>query len=249
MDEVGFIEVGLVRLEYQRWRGSQPPILLLHEALGSVSIWRSFPAELMRATGHEVIAWSRQGHGQSDGPIGQRGPDYLEQAAKLVPQVMDAFAIKQAHLLGHSDGASLALLVAALFPERVLSLVLEAPHVNVEHQAIQGIVEAKKAFETTDFRQKLKRHHKDVDQVFWSWYDVWVSTSFQAWNIERYLIKINAPTLVIQGLEDEYFSLNQVDLLMKALPDAQRLVLARCGHSPHRDQQSNVLDAVVTFLG
>ena len=248
MDEKGFVEIHNIRLAYQRWPGSQPPIMLMHEALGSVSIWRNFPVELARVTGLEVIAWSRQGYGDSDGPLGQRLPDYIEQEAKLVPQVMDALGVIQAHLFGHSDGASMAIIAAALFPERVLSIVLEAPHVNVEQQAIEGIVKAKKAFETTDFRLKLQRHHKDVDQVFWSWYDTWVSPVFQDWNIEQFLADIHAPTLVIQGVEDEYFSMNQVDLIVAAVPNARYVALAHCGHSPHRDQQDDVLNAVAAFV-
>lgn len=248
MEASGFIEVNNARLAYQRWPGSQPPIMLMHEALGSISIWRHFPAELARASGHEVIAWSRQGYGDSDKPSGHRLSDYLEQEATLVPQVMDALGVTQAHLFGHSDGASIAIIVAALFPDRVASVVLEAPHVNVEQQAIEGIVEARKAYETTDFRQKLQRHHKDVDHVFWAWHDTWISPSFQDWNIERFLTDIHAPTLVIQGQEDEYFSMNQVDLIMAKVPNAHSLALAQCGHSPHRDQQEAVLNAVVTFL-
>ncbi|QRX82777.1 alpha/beta fold hydrolase [Glaciimonas sp. PAMC28666] len=248
MNEAGFIEVDEIRLEYQRWPGSQPPIMLLHEALGSISIWRSFPAELMRATGHEVIAWSRHGHGDSDAPVGGRDAGYLEREAKLVPCVMDALAVSQAYLFGHSDGASIAIIAAALFPERVAGLVLEAPHVNVELRAIAGIIEATKAYASTDFRQKLQRHHRDVDHVFWAWHDLWTADAFQDWNIEQFLTAINVPTLVIQGVEDEYFSLNQVDLIVTAVPNAQRLVLADCGHSPHRDQQTSVLNAVGAFL-
>lgn len=248
MDGVGFIEIDRLRLAYQRWPGSQPPIMLLHEALGSISIWRSFPAELMRATGHEVIAWSRHGHGDSDAPVAERDSGYLEREAKLVPRVMDALAVSQAVLFGHSDGASIAIIAAALFPQRVAGLVLEAPHVNVEQRAIAGIIEATTAYASTDFRQKLQRHHRDVDHVFWSWHDLWTAVAFQDWNIEQFLPAINAPTLVIQGVDDEYFSLDQVDLIVNAVPNAQRLVLAHCGHSPHRDQQASVLNAVGAFL-
>ncbi|KAF3996761.1 alpha/beta fold hydrolase [Glaciimonas immobilis] len=248
MEEAGFIEVDTVRLEYRRWTGLQPPILLMHEALGSISIWRNFPDKLAHATGHEVVAWSRQGHGGSDRPVAPRLADYLNIEAKIVLQVMDALAIKKAHFFGHSDGATIAILAAALAPERVVSLVLEAPHVNVEQGAVDGIVVARRAYETTDFRPKLARHHRDVDHVFWSWHDVWVSVSFQDWNIEQCLAQIQIPALVIQGLKDEYFSMGQAELIVAGLPEAQLLALENCGHSPHRDQEGAVLRAVIAFI-
>ncbi|PUA18658.1 alpha/beta fold hydrolase [Glaciimonas sp. PCH181] len=251
MDACGFIVVDSIRLEYQRWAGAQtakPPIMLIHEALGSVSIWRDFPAALAQRTGHEVIAWSRQGHGGSGRPAGPRSSDYLAQEAALVPQVMDAFSVPKAHLFGHSDGATMAILAGALFPERVASLILEAPHVNVEQKALDGIGVARQAYETTDLAKKLKRHHQDVEHVFWSWHDVWLSSSFRDWNIEECLAGIKMPVLAIQGVQDEYFSMAQVDLIVANTPYTQRLEIENCGHSPHRDQLEVVLQATVVFL-
>src|SRR5690606_29126147 len=141
----------------------------------------------------EVVAWSRQGHGSSQRPPQPRSLDYLSREADLVPEVMNALGIEHAHLFGHSDGASIALITAVYWPQGVLSLVLEAPHVNVETQAVEKIAEARAAYQTTDLRQRLQRHHTDVDHVFYSWCDIWLSPDFHNWNIERLLSSIRAP--------------------------------------------------------
>ncbi len=247
LDGCGFINVDGVRLEYQRWAGRLPPILLLHEALGSISIWREFPAELASATGHEVVAWSRAGHGGSDLPMEARRPDYLVREARLLPEVMDALAIPSAHLFGHSDGASIALVTASLFPDRILSLVLEAPHVHVGGRAVEAIKAAQLQYETTDLPQRLQRHHRDIRHVFSSWHDLWVSEEFRDWSIESFISSVRAPTLIIQGEQDEYYTMDHVELIMKKLSTAKLLALAECRHSPHRDQRSIVLSATTRF--
>jgi len=237
-----------VRLEYRRWPGRGRPVLLLHEALGSFSTWRDFPGRLAAATGREVVAWSRAGHGSSDpAPAGFR-PDYLHREADLLPAVMAALGIGSAHLFGHSDGASIALIAAARHPGKVAGLILEAPHVHVEERAIEGVAAMARGYGATGLRQKLARHHADGDRVFRRWSETWLDPHFRDWSIEPLLFAIRAPVLLIQGLEDEYGTLDQLDRIAAALPGCRRLELPHCGHSPHREQPEAVLAAARAFL-
>lgn len=244
------IGVDGVLLEVRRWpgRSGKLPILLLHEGLGSVSLWRDFPERLAQIAGREVIAWSRQGYGASDRLLEPRQPDYMHREAATLPELIRAFGLDRAHWFGHSDGASIALIAAAARPELAASLILEAPHVLVEVLTVESIAGVKTAYETTDLRQKLGRHHADPDHAFWRWNDIWLDPRFRAWNIEALLPKVRAPILLIQGLDDEYGTLKQLDRIEAAVRDSRRLVLPRCGHSPHRDQADAVLAAAVGFL-
>ena len=248
MSDHNLIEAGGTRLEVKRWPGRALPILLLHEGLGSISMWRDFPAALAKATGHEVVAWSRRGYGASDPADAPRDNDYLHHEAAVVPAVMDALNIRRAHLLGHSDGASIALIVAAQAGPRVASLILEAPHVYVEKIALEGIEKAKALFHTTDFGARLGRHHRDGDLVFRRWHEIWLDPNFHDWSIEAILPRISAPALLIQGEGDEYGSMDQLDRIAAILPQSRRLELADCGHSPHREQPQAVLAAITEFL-
>lgn len=249
MSKSNFIHVDGTRLEANRWPGRGLPILLLHEGLGSVAMWRDFPAALAEATGHEVIAWSRQGYGASDPLPRPRDPDYMNHEAALLPSVMDALKIECAHLLGHSDGGSIALIAAAKYQARVASLTLEAPHVYVEQITVDSIAQVKTLYQTSVLGRKLGRYHGNADQVFWRWNDIWLDRRFRDWNIEALLPRISAPALLIQGRDDEYGSLDQLDRIEAALIQTQRLELAACGHSPHRDQPQVVLAAIQDFIG
>jgi pimeloyl-ACP methyl ester carboxylesterase len=243
-----FVEVDGVRLEIKRVGGDKPPILMLHEGLGSVSMWRDFPERLAAATGHEVICWSRRGYGWSDPSSGPFEPDYMHREAALVPDLMRALNLRSAHFFGHSDGGSIALLAASRFPDLVSSLILEAPHVFVEDLTIESIRKVRDLFEPSGLGQKLGRHHARPNDTFWLWNDIWLDDRFRRWNIEDHLSQIAVPTLVIQGLDDEYGTLEQIDRMQAYMPQIQRLVLDRCGHSPHRDQASQVLSGSSRFL-
>lgn len=237
-----------VRLEFKSWPGNGLPILLLHEGLGSVSMWREFPEQLASATGHPVTAWSRRGYGLSDPLLRRRDPDYMHLEADAVARLMDALAIERASLFGHSDGASIALIAAARAPDRVAALMLEAPHVFVEEISIESIRRTKHLYTTSNLSQLLGRYHPDPDHVFWGWNDIWLDPRFRDWSIETLLPAVHAPALLIQGRDDEYGTLDQIDRIAAVLPDVERLELERCGHSPHRDQPEAVLRATVAFL-
>ena len=242
-------------LEARWWEPAGPeesgaePIVLLHEGLGSVSMWRDFPSALATRTGRRVMAYSRFGHGRSDRSARPHTTDFMHEEAALLPRVLDAAEIDRAVLFGHSDGGSIALIAAALSPARVAALILEAPHVFVEDLSVASIERTTATYETADLRARLARHHDDVDAAFRGWSDVWLNPEFRAWNLEEFLPRITCPTLLIQGEDDEYGTLRQVEAIQQqASGRVERLVLAKCGHSPHRDRPEDVLLAAESFL-
>jgi pimeloyl-ACP methyl ester carboxylesterase len=247
------LNIAGVQLDLYRWAGSDKsksgtPILLLHEALGAATTWRDFPERLAARSGHPVVAWSRQGFGRSDPLPAPPAIDYLQREAERVPLLLDALGLERAHLYGHSDGAAIALITAAIAPERVAGLVLEAPHVTVEAQTAAAIVAVRDVYPNGALKQKLARHHRDPDRVFANWAGTWLDPSFQSWSIEALLPRVKAPTLLIQGLNDPYFSLGQLDRMMRAVPQARRLELADCGHAPYRERTDTVLAVAAEFL-
>lgn len=243
------------RLEYRWWPPPSPPaatpLLLLHEGLGSVGLWRDFPEALAARTGRATAAYSRLGHGASDPRGTALDIDFMhDEAERVVPSVLDALGLDRAVLVGHSDGGSIALLAAAAHPRRVEALVLEAPHVFVEPVSVASIARMRDLYASTDLRERLARYHGDnVDEAFRGWNDVWLHPDFLAWNIERALPRVTCPVLVIQGEADEYGTAKQVEAIAAGVGGAVETVWLRdCGHSPHRDQPAAVLDAVAAFL-
>lgn len=244
-----WIEVGGRRLEAARWgQGEGAPILLLHEGLGSIRLWKDFPEQLAETCEREVIVWSRQGHGRSDSYPGSRGPDYMHLEADLLPAVHEALGLTRAHWLGHSDGGSIALIAAGRFPDLALSLVLEAPHVFVETITQASISLAALNFLSSDTGERMKRYHADPVPLFEDWCKIWLSPGFKDWNIESLLPNPSLPALLIQGFEDQYGSLEQLDRIQTAMPQSLRLEIENCRHSPHFDARDTVVEAVRAFL-
>lgn len=195
------------------------------------------------------MAYSRFGHGQSDPPPAPRTIRFMHDEARLVPRVLDAAGIDRAVLLGHSDGGSIALIAAAECPVRVHGLILEAPHVFVEDVGIESVARMRAQFADTDLRARLGRHHVDPDLTFRGWSDVWLDPAFLTWNLESVLPQVRCPVLLIQGEQDRYGTLRQVDAIAEQVGGpVERLVLADCGHAPHRDQRERVLDAIAAFV-
>jgi pimeloyl-ACP methyl ester carboxylesterase len=246
--EAGSVRVGGVALELREWPGRDVPILLLHEGLGSVGMWRDFPERLASATGRRVIAWSRQGYGFSERLGGPLRPGYMHDEADRVPRLLDALGVDRAVLFGHSDGASIALIAAARYPQRVSALILEAPHVLVEQLTLDSIARVREVFLAGDMVERLGRYHRQPVEMFWAWNNIWLDPRFAGWNIEHLLPAITAPALLIQGLDDEYGTLDQLDRIAAGAAAVRRVELAACGHSPHRDQGDAVLRATVDFL-
>ncbi|MEJ5990960.1 alpha/beta hydrolase [Ramlibacter sp. PS3R-8] len=244
-----------LRIEYE-WVGHAPgpaPLLVfLHEGLGSVAMWRDFPQQLCAAVGARGLVYSRPGYGRSTPrPADEHwSPDFMHvQAREVLPALLDALGVNERPwLFGHSDGGSIALLHAAAFPEAVQGLVVLAPHIFVEEVSIRSIGKARDAYRHTDLRQRLARYHDDPDSAFHGWNDVWLDAAFRGWNIEDALGTIRCPLLAIQGLDDEYGTLEQIRGIARRVPHAQLLELPACGHSPHRDQPEAVIAAVSRCL-
>jgi pimeloyl-ACP methyl ester carboxylesterase len=230
------------------------PIVFLHEGLGSVSMWTQrgldWPLAVCQATGRAGVVYSRRGYGQSDAaPPGRNilPPDYMHREAfDVLPALLADLHIQNPVLLGHSDGATIALLHASRLP--VAACIAMAPHVLVESVAVNAIAQARLAFETGDLRQRLAKHHADVDGAFWQWNDVWLSKAFASFDIRAECERITAPLLLIQGLSDEYGTMLQLDEIALAAPHAQQIRLANCGHSPQREQPQLCVEGIVDFL-
>lgn len=227
-----------------------PELVLLHEGLGSVSHWWRFPARVAERTGCPVTVYSRYGSGNSDVLEGPHGMRYMhDEALFVLPELLSKLEIEDPILVGHSDGGSIALIYAGTH-DRVPGLVLLAPHVFVEDLSVASIAQAKVAFESTDLEEKLGRHHQDAARTFWGWNDIWLSPEFRTWNIEEYLAGITCPTLVIQGLEDQYGTMAQVEAIRRQSGGpVDVLALEDCRHSPQRDQPEKVVEAICAFVG
>jgi pimeloyl-ACP methyl ester carboxylesterase len=249
---MAFVTVCSHRIEYERVevaRADRPVLVLLHEGLGSVAMWRNFPRDLAHATNCNAIAYSRYGYGNSDPIAEPRSVRYMHDEALLaLPELLDRLAVERPILVGHSDGASIAIIHAGASKRDVAGVVLMAPHVLVEDISIQSIAAAKVGYEETDLRAKLARYHADVDSAFRGWNDVWLHPDFRRWNIEEYLAGIACPVLAIQGEDDEYGTMDQVRRIERKVPDVDLLELADCRHSPHKDQPAAVIGAVTRFV-
>jgi len=246
------------RIEHQWLRredASAPLMVFLHEGLGSVSMWRDFPQALCEALQCRGLVYSRPGYGQSSPRAAdeQWTADFMHrQAHALLPALLQALGVDTARekpwLFGHSDGGSIALLHAAQFPDRVAGAVVLAPHILVEDVSIASITQARTAYETTALRQRLAAHHADVDSAFWGWNRIWLDPQFRSWNITAELPSITCPLLAVQGVNDEYGTLEQVRGIARAAAQCQLLELPDCGHSPHKDQRERLIQAVQEFF-
>jgi pimeloyl-ACP methyl ester carboxylesterase len=241
-------------LEY-RWVGpppdDAPTIVFLHEGLGCLAMWRDFPDRLASATGSGALVYSRMGYGASEPVRGPRPVRFMhDEALDVLPAVIERFKLKEVVLLGHSDGASIAIIFAGALLAPIRALVLEAPHVFVEPICIESITQIARAYETTGLRERLVQYHGgNIDSMFRTWTDVWLRPEFRQWNIEEYLPAIESPVLVVQGEDDKYGTVRQVDAVVTQVSGpAKSLLLARCGHSPHSDEPDEVLEAASRFI-
>jgi len=243
------LEIDGRRLEAVEVPGTadERPLVLLHEGLGSVSAWRGFPEELHRATSRRVIAFSRFGHGRSDPPLEPRTPAFFhEEALDVLPRVLHRLDTEEPVLVGHSDGASIALIYAAASPVR--GLVLIAPHVVVEDVTLAAIRETRDRFETADLRERLARYHDDPDVAFRNWCDVWLDPAFRSWTLEPDAERVDCPVLLIQGADDPYGTLDQLDRIEALVRGPTRRVIVPGGHGLHREAPEQLVSEVTRFL-
>lgn len=247
-----------VRIEH-RWisreRADAPLIVFLHEGLGSVAMWRDFPARLCDAVNARGLVWSRPGYGQSTPRPAEEAWDLdfmHRQAHEVMPALFKALGIDGTHerlwLLGHSDGGSITLLHAARMGDQLAGAIVLAPHILVEDLSVASIEQTRIAYETTDLKQRLSRYHDDPDSAFWGWNRIWLHPAFRQWSIEDEITMISCPLLAVQGLDDEYGTLEQIRGIARRVPQTQLLELPACGHSPHRDQPAALIDAIAAFL-
>ena len=233
-----------------------PPLLVfLHEGLGSLAMWRDYPQALCDAGGCRGLVYSRPGYGRST----PRRPDERwpvefmhTQAVDVLPRLLDRLRIDRHRnkpwLFGHSDGGSIALIHAVAFPGSVAGVIAVAPHIFVEDVSVASIEKARDAYRTSDLRARLARYHDDPDSAFWGWNDIWLDTRFRTWSIEAMLAGLRCPILAVQGEDDEYGTLAQVQGIRRHAPQTEVAVLANCGHSPHRDQPAALTRLVTDYM-
>ncbi len=226
-----------------------PTIVFLHEGLGSVRLWRDVPMRVHRLTGFGALVYSRRGNGFSEPLDAPRGVRYMhDEALVVLPELLRAARVRRPILFGHSDGASIALIYAGAFPREVRALVVEAPHVFVEELSIESIAAIGERYRTSDLRAKMARHHHDVDRTFFGWNDIWLAPAFRTWNIEASLPTISAPLFAVQGADDEYGTLAQLDAIARGTAGrVDRLLLDGCGHAPHRERPES-LELIAAWL-
>lgn len=245
------VDLEFVRLTPAHRRETSPPIVFLHEGLGSVSLWRDFPQRVADACGAPAVVYSRQGHGNSAPSTATRTRWYLHhEALEVLPLLIDRLELERPLLFGHSDGATIALLCAGETSTPLAGVVALAPHVLVEEITTTGLRQTVEAWRNTDLRQRLARHHsvQNLDAVFAAWHGTWLDPAFRDWNVESCLPRIECPVLAIQGEDDQYATMAQFDRIVGQVRDVTALRLARCGHSPHRDQAEAVISGTLTYF-
>jgi pimeloyl-ACP methyl ester carboxylesterase len=253
LQDQGFLDIDGKRLEYRiigPRPNEAPTLVLLHEGLGSVAMWNSFPDRLAAATGCGVFAYSRAGYGKSSPVSLPRPISYMEdEALEVLPKVLSAIGFRRGLLVGHSDGASIATIYAGSIQDhRVRGLVLMAPHFFVEDVSVASIAEAKRAYAETDLRERLAKYHADVDNAFRGWNDAWLDPAFRAWDITEPLAYIRVPILIIQGEQDQYGTMRQIEVAQEECYCPVEVALLRnARHSPYREAADETHDAVAEF--
>jgi pimeloyl-ACP methyl ester carboxylesterase len=249
----GFLRINVSELEYRMLGPSPaeaPTIVMLHEGLGAASLWGDFPEQLQAATGAGILLYSRAGYGASTPVQLPRPLDYMHrEATDVLPKLLDAIGFRRGLLLGHSDGASIAAIYAGAHQDhRVQGVVLIAPHFIVEDVSVASIAAIRKAYETSDLKPKLARWHKDVDNAFYGWNDAWLDPTFRDWDISEYLAYIRVPVAIVQGVDDRYGTVRQIEIAQQeCYCPVDATLLASAAHAPHREAPGPTLLAIAEF--
>src|SRR5947209_9342 len=249
----GFLSIGAQDLDYRMIGpapGQAPTIVMLHEGLGSAGLWGDFPDQLQAATGAGVFVYSRAGYGASTPVKLPRPLDYMHvEALEILPKLLDKIGFRRGLLLGHSDGASIAAIYAGSRQDhRVQGLALIAPHFIVEDISVASIAQIRNAYETTNLKGKLPRWHRDVDNAFYGWNSAWLDPDFRKWDISEYLAYIRVPVAILQGVDDQYGTMRQVEIAQEeCYCPVDVTVLPGAGHQPHREAPGPTLDATSEF--
>src|SRR4030081_749505 len=255
LSPAGFIRIGTSDLEFRMLGPSPehaPTIVMLHEGLGSAALWGDFPEKLQAATGVGIFAYARRGYGASTPAKLPRPLDYMHiEALEVLPKLLDTIGFRRGLLLGHSDGASIAAIYAGgVADHRVRGVAMIAPHFVVEDISVTSIAEIKTAYETAGLKAKLARWHRDVDNAFYGWNGAWLDPGFRDWDITEYLGYIRVPVAIVQGANDEYGTVLQVEIAQReCYCPVEATIIPGAGHSPHRDAPEVTLKAIVEFAG
>jgi pimeloyl-ACP methyl ester carboxylesterase len=253
LSPTGFLTIGSAHLEYRMIGPAPddaPTIVMLHEGLGSAGLWGDFPDKLQAATGAGVFVYSRAGYGNSTPAKLPRPLDYMHaEALDVLPKLLEKVGFRRGLLLGHSDGASIAAIYAGSHQDhRIEGLALIAPHFIVEDISVASIAEIKKTYETTNLKEKLSRWHKDVDNAFYGWNAAWLDPKFRNWDISEYLAYIRVPVAILQGVDDQYGTMRQVEIAQEeCYCPVDVTVIPGAGHQPHREAPGATLDAISEF--
>src|SRR5882757_10614657 len=253
LSPTGFLTIGASELEYRMIGpapADAPTIVMLHEGLGSAALWGDFPEKLQAATLAGVLAYSRAGYGASTPVKLPRPLDYMHiEALEVLPKLLDQIGFRRGLLIGHSDGASIAAIYAGSRQDhRVQGIALIAPHFVVEDISVTSIAEIKRAYETSDLKAKLARWHSDVDNAFYGWNDAWLDPRFRSWDISEYLAYIRVPVAIVQGVDDAYGTMRQIEIAREeCYCPVDVTLIPGAGHQPHREAPGATLDAISEF--
>ena len=251
----GFLSIGGSELEYRMIGPSPadaPTIVMLHEGLGCAALWGDFPERLQAATGTGVLVYSRAGYGASTSAKLPRPLDYMQiEALEVLPKLLDRIGFERGLLLGHSDGASIAAIYAGgVADHRVRGVAMIAPHFVVEEMGIAAIAQTANAFETGGLRAKLARWHRDVDNAFYGWNGAWLDPKFRSWDISEYLAYIRVPVAILQGADDQYGTIRQIEIAQEeCYCPVDVTIVPGAGHQPQREAPEATLNAISEFAG
>jgi pimeloyl-ACP methyl ester carboxylesterase len=246
--KVKFDEIALKRIDNYPDR---PTIIFLHDSLGCIELWRDFPQKLGELTKCNVLAYDRQGYGKScPFSYSRRDNYYMEQEADILNGLLDHWNINSPILFGHSDGGSIALISAGKYPEKIKGILTEGAHIFVEDVTIKGIENAIQLYQTTDLKTRLEKYHGNkTEEMFWAWATTWKTNEFKAWNIENFLPEIQCPSLIIQGEDDEYGTLKQVEnIIMQTSGQSSKLIIQKVHHTPHKEVPELILEKAGEFI-
>jgi pimeloyl-ACP methyl ester carboxylesterase len=253
LQPTGFLTIGAAELEYRMIGPAPddtPTIVMLHEGLGCAALWGDFPEKLQAATGAGLLVYSRAGYGASTAVALPRPLDYMQiEALDVLPKLLDRIGFRRGLLLGHSDGASIAAIYAGgVADHRVRGVAMIAPHFVVEDMGIAAIAETRKSYETGSLRARLARWHSDVDNTFNGWSGAWLDPKFQSWDISEYLAYIRVPVAILQGVDDQYGTMRQIEIAQQeCYCPVDVTMIPGAGHSPHREAPEATLDAISEF--
>lgn len=243
--------ISRLAIKHHHYHPGRPTLVFLHDSLGCISLWRDFPDRLAEELSCNLLVYDRQGYGRS-GPFSysQRTVDYMEWEADILVELLEYYQINQPILFGHSDGGSIALIAAGKYPDRFKGLITEGAHIFVEDITLTGIRAARQKYQATELPRKLQKYHSTkTEAMFRAWTDTWLDPAFRSWNIEHFLPTIGCPALIVQGEEDEYGTLWQVERSLELIGSrARKLVLPGVGHSPHKEADLALRKAVQDFL-